>query len=594
MNKTLVIVESPSKAANIQKYLGTNYIVKASFGHIKDLASGGKNGIGVDVNNNFKPKYVINPDKMKVVDELITIAEQCDKILLFSDDDREGESIAYHLNQCLASVGIPTFRGRFIEITKTAIQGAINNVGDIDMNLFRAQEARRILDRIVGFMVSPFLMKYFGNNLSAGRVQSVAVRMIIDREREIEAFKPEEYWNFNIKLSPNNQDSFSAKYEKKLKNKQEAEAVKADLVGADITKSEFVVDKIISKEKKEKPQPPLITGKLQQIMASKFGFPSDKTMKCAQTLYEGGYCTYIRTDSVRASDDAIKSARKWLNENNYETPKSSNVYSAKEAAQDAHECIRPTNINNLPDEIMVNDDERTVYKMIWQYFIASQMTPAVFDTLEVKIKSINNPQHTFKAGGKALKKQGYLAIFGTNADVKIDIPFLNEGDKLFLFGKYPIVFEQKFTQPPARYTEAAILKELETKQIGRPATYAQIIKTITGRNYVEKHGQSYHATELGKQITDVLKKFFPFMEYDYTAELEKQLDDIAAGKLDQLKMMNDFFDPFKKQLNKAYSDYGAELCEKCGSPMIKRTNKQNNNEFLACSSYPSCFYTKNL
>lgn len=588
--KKLIIVESPAKGKTIQKYLGDDYIVMASFGHIADLASGGKNGLGVDIQNNFKPKYVLLQDKIQTVDNLISAAEKCNEILLWVDKDREGEAISWHLKQRLESTGLPIKRGTFGEITKPALLAAIKSPRDVDLNLFKAQESRRILDRLVGYMVSPFVINNFGENNSAGRVQSVSAKIITDREREIENFQPEEYWNIFANLTNDSKTHFQVKYDNRISNKKDAEQVKLDCLGG-----QFIVEKVLSKEKKENPQPPLVTAKLQQIMARKYNFSSEKTMKLAQTLYEQGYVTYIRTDSTRISDDALKSVRKWLSENDFEVPKAAKQYKAKEAAQDAHECIRPTNLNNKPDEISLGEDEASLYKVIWQYFVASQMMPAVFDTLEIKVKSIKNPKHIFKAGGKALKSKGYLDMMTDQAsDQKIDLPNLKEKDLLDLFGKNPILCEQKFTQPPPRFTEETLIKYLEDNQIGRPATYAQITKTITNRNYVEKKGKSYYATDLGKKITDVLSKFFPFMQYQYTANLEKQLDDIAEGKLDSQKMLKDFFDPFKKQLAQAYADYGAETCERCGNVLSKRKNKKDGSEFLGCASYPKCTFTKSL
>lgn len=586
-NKKLVIVESPAKGKTIQKYLGDDYIVMASYGHVVDLP---QKELGVDVNNNYKAKYVIMPDKINTIDNLINATENCSEIYLATDPDREGEAISWHLWQRLESSRRPIKRVTFNEVTKSSLEKAIKNAGNIDTKSVKAQEARRIIDRLVGYMVSPFVINNFGQNNSAGRVQSVAARIIVQRENEITNFKPEEYWNIFANLTNDQKTSFQVKYDNKISSKKDAEQVKTDCLGG-----QFIVEKVISKEKKENPQPPMVTAKLQQIMARKYNFSSDHTMKLAQTLYESGYCTYIRTDSTRISDDALKAVRKWLSENGHEIPKTAKQYKAKKEAQDAHECIRPTNINNVPGDLSLGEDEAKLYKVIWQYFVSSQMMPAVFDTLEIRVKSVKTPKHIFRATGKALKSKGYLDISSDQvADQKIDLPNLKEKDLLDLFGKTPIMCEQKFTQPPPRFTEETLIKYLEDNQIGRPATYAQITKTITSRNYVEKKGKSYYATDLGKKITDVLSKFFPFMQFQYTANLEKQLDQIADGKLDSIKMINDFFIPFKDQLALAYKDYGTETCPKCGNALFKRKNKKDNSEFFGCSGYPHCKFTKSV
>ncbi len=598
MKKKLVIVESPAKGKTIQKYLGPDYIVEACFGHVVDLGKGGKYGIGVDVNNEFKPHYVIIEDKVKVLDNIINLAEKCSEVYIASDPDREGEAIAFHLKTRLESTGKPMKRVEFHEITKDGVSKGIKATRDINMELFHAQEARRVLDRIVGFMVSPFLINNFGPHLSAGRVQSVAVRLIVDREREIEVFNPEEYWNLTVKLQNSNKESFIAKYEGKVKNKQEAEQIKADVLGSSTSKAEFIVDKVVAKDKKEGPEAPMTTSKLQQIASKKYGFDPDHTMKLAQSLYESGYCTYIRTDSTRISDDALDSVRDYLKDNKFEVPSKPNVYKTKESAQDAHECIRPTNVKNHPDEVSLSEDDRKVYKIIWDYFVSSQMMPAVYNTLEVRIKSVLDPKRIFKASGKALKSKGYLEILeddDAKKNSKIDIPFFTDNQVLSLVnGAKSLVSEQKFTQPPPRFTVSTFINQLETKGIGRPATFAQVVKTITNRNYVIQKGNSYYATDLGKKITDILISYFPFMDYEYTAKMENELDIIQDGKLEYLKMMESFFIPFKKQLGKAYSDHGTSVCEKCGSAMALRTNKKDNSEFLACTGFPNCKNTKSI
>lgn len=587
--KKLVIVESPAKAATIQKYLGKDYVVEATMGHIVDLGKGGTNGIGIDVDKKFKPYYVIMKDKLSILDKIIQDTEKVDEIFIASDPDREGEAIAYHLQNRLETAGKPISRVEFKEITKKGITDGLKKKRSIDLNLFHAQEARRILDRIVGFMVSPFLMNFYGPNLSAGRVQSVAVRMIVDRERDIENFKPEEYWNVHAKFLTPNEETFVAKANTRPSNKEQA----TNYVNAVKTQEEFYVAAITSQKKKEKPCAPLTTVTLQQYMAKKFSMEPEKTMKIAQNLYENGFCTYIRTDSTRISEEAIESVRGWIEEK-YDLPTKPNTYTTKETAQDAHECIRPTNINTLPESSILTGDEKDVYRAIWQHFVACQMNPAIWSTMHVNIYARNNQKLSFSISGKALDYKGYLEIFGDVDPGKIDIPNLHEGDILKLAGDDAVKTEQKFTKPPARYNDASIVEELDAKQIGRPATYAEIIKKIASRNYVEKQGPTYRPTELGKKITKILVNLFPFMEYKYTAEMEKKLDDIAGGSLDQLNMLKEFFYPFQEQLKQAYVSNGSSVCDKCGAPMVQRTNSKDQSKFMACSAYPKCRNTKTV
>lgn len=583
----LIIVESPSKATTIQKYLGDEYHVMASMGHICDLAKGGKYGIGINVNDDFKPYYVLMKDKISLLDEMIAAAEKSDEILLFSDGDREGESIASHIKKYLVSTGKPIKRGRFNEITKSAILKAIKNADDIDLNLVKAQEARRALDRIVGFMVSPYLINNYGSNLSAGRVQSVAVRMIADREKEIDSFKPEEFWNISVKFKSPTNIEFTTKLQgAKITNK-----AAADLMIGNIKDQEFYVASVISSKKKEKPPAPLTTSTLQQYMAKKFSFEPDRTMSAAQSLYESGFCTYIRTDSTRISDEAVDDVRSWITDNKLDLPKKPNAYETKASAQDAHECIRPTNVKTLPNSSILSGDDKEVYAVIWQHFVACQMNPAIWNTLQVNIKSKQGL--TFTTSGKALEYKGYLEIFGSIDIGKIEIPNLQENDILTLSDKNPIKADQKFTQPLPRFNNASIIKELEDKQIGRPATYAEIIKKITARNYVEKSGNNYKPTDIGKKITTILVNLFPFMDYKYTQRMEEQLDDIAAGKIDYVSMLNEFFIPFKAKLDAAYVSSGSTICAKCGGIMMTRSNPKDQTTFSGCNNYPRCRYTSN-
>lgn len=588
--KTLVIVESPAKGHKVQEYLGKDYIVMASIGHITDLGKGGAHGIGVDIDNNFRPHYVLSDDKIDVLNGLMAAAKKCDQIYIASDPDREGEAIAWHLQERLADMGKPIKRVTFNEIKKSVILKAIKEPRDVNMNLFHSQEARRILDRLVGFMASPFLMNCVAPKLSAGRVQSVVTRIIIDREREIEAFIPEEFWTIQVNLAKGKED-FVTKYSGQLKDAKAADAMKTKLNAPNV---EYLVSNVTADEDKKAPSPPLVTSTLQRIMSKVHGFAADRTMKAAQTLYESGYCTYIRTDSTRVGDEALDEVRQWIKDNNYVLPKKANVYPNKEAAQDAHECIRPSDLNLAPGNYeIVTPDEKLVYETIWKYFVASQMMPAVYNTLKVTAHVKGDKSAEVKASGKALKSKGYLEVLGIEDDSKIEIPNLIVGDVVTLSGKLPVRMEKKQTQPPPRYSEDKLIKELVAKSIGRPATYAELLNKLTARNYVEKKGSVFHATDLGKKITDILSQYFTFMDYNYTAKMEQQLDEIEGGKVNHIDMLKKFFPKFKVELDKAYLGHGGTLCKLCGSPMSTRTTKTG-DKFLGCSSYPKCRGTVNI
>jgi DNA topoisomerase I len=590
--KTLVIVESPAKAEKIQAYLGKDFKVLASKGHITDLAKGGKFGLGVEIDNDFRPRYIISEDKIETVDMLLNAAKTVDQIFVASDPDREGEAIAWHLQERLKDTGKPIKRMVFNEIKKAKLQQAVKDVRDIDMNLFHSQEARRILDRLVGFMASPFLMNFFGPKLSAGRVQSVVTRMVIDREREIEIFVPEEFWTINVNLTKDGKSGFQTKYSGRPTNQQEAEAMQAKLSAKG---TQFTISEVVSEQEAKYPQPPLVTSTLQRIMSKEHGFSADRTMKAAQALYENGYCTYIRTDSVRVGDEALEEVRTWIKDKKYELPKKAYAYKNKDAAQDAHECIRPSDLTLEPDSnyAMIDPDEKLVYEVIWRQFIASQMMPAIYDTMKVTAHVTGDKTAEVKASGKAIRSKGFLDILGINDDSKIDIPSgLVVGDSLFHYGKSPVKMERKQTQPPPRYSEDKLIKELVAKNIGRPATYAELLSKITARNYVEKKGNVFHATDLGKTITDELLKFFTFMDYDYTAKMEQQLDEIENGKADHIDMLKKFYPGFQQELNKAYIGHNAMMCPTCGSPMSQRTTKTG--KFWGCSAYPKCKHTINI
>lgn len=587
--KTLVIVESPAKGHKIQEYLGKDYVVMASVGHITDLGKGGAHGIGVDIDNNFRPHYVLSDDKVDVLNNLMNAAKRVDQIYIASDPDREGEAIAWHLASRLEDVGKPIRRIVFNEIKKSVVLKAVKEPRDINLNLFHSQEARRILDRLVGFMASPFLMNFVGPKLSAGRVQSVVTRMIIDREREIEAFVPEEFWTIQVNLAKD-KESFVTKYSGQLKDAKVAEAMRSKLNAPNV---EYVVSNVTADVDKKAAPAPLVTSTLQRIMSKTHGFAADRTMKAAQSLYESGYCTYIRTDSTRVGDDALEDVRQWIKNNKYELPKKPNVYPNKEAAQDAHECIRPSDLSIGPGNYEITTpDEKLVYETIWKYFVASQMMPAVYNTLKVTAHVKGDKSAEVKASGKALKSKGYLDVLGVTDDSKIEIPNLSVGDVLNLSGKAPVKMERKQTQPPPRYSEDKLIKELDAKNIGRPATYAELLNKLTVRNYVEKKGNVFHATDLGKKITDILTQFFTFMDYDYTAKMEQQLDEIEGGKVNHVDMLKKFFPKFKLELDKAYLGYGGSLCDKCGAPMATRVAKASGEKFLSCSAFPKCRNSK--
>lgn len=584
-SKILIIVESPAKAKKISKFLGPDYIVKASFGHVVDLATSGKGNYGVDTDNGFKPKYCVIPDKKDKIKLIINAAKNTKQILIASDPDREGEAIAWHLADLLEKTKVPIFRVSFNEITKKAVVKGVSNPGPLNKELYDAQQARRVLDRIVGFAVSPFLIKKFGPKLSAGRVQSVAVRMVVDKEREIERFEPEEYWNITAALAKikNESDCFVAKYANKVTNEKTAKKIKGDLDG-----DTYKVLSLIEQEKLKKPYPPFITSSLASSVAGKYRFAASRTMKAAQSLYEAGHITYIRTDSTRCSDDSIKECRAWLKNNNYDVPTKPNIYSTKKAAQDAHEAIRPTDVSVTPKNLYLTDDEQKVYALIWERFVASQMNPAVYDSVSVSVESSSG--HILKANGRTLKYKGWLEITSDldRDDKDLKLPLLKKNDVLMLVPP-KVKAEQKFTVPPSRYTEKTLIKVLEKKGIGRPSTYAAIMSKITHKNYVEKKANAFIPTDRGKQVVDNLIKYFDFMNYDYTAAMEGKLDKIADGKLAYVDMLTDFYSPFQKELKTAYmsdhKDYGIN-CDKCSSRMILKHGKFG--FFLSCIEYPQC------
>lgn len=582
----LIIVESPAKAKTINKYLGKDYIVRATVGHMFDLGDGGPYNMGIDIEKDFTPKYVLMPDKKEVLNSILDALTQADQVFLAADPDREGEAIAYHVAAALKTKK-PIKRVLFKKITKDGIMAGMANPLDIDKNLFDAQQARRVLDRIVGYQVSPFVIKLFGPHLSAGRVQSVVLRLIVDREREIEAFKPEEYWSIIACLSKKGStDKFLAKYEGKVNNKKAAEKIKADL-----EKDSYWIKSIEEKEKKKFPFPPFVTSSLAATAAGYYKFPVVRTMKAAQTLYESGLITYMRTDSTRLAPEAVEACRDWLKDNKYDMPDKPNFYPNKDAAQDAHEAIRPSDVDKLPDSVFGTDDEKKIYKLIWQRFVASQMKPAIYDTVSLTIETSSG--HILKAHGRVLREKGWLEIMddtegGDEKEAKL--PLLKAKDSLECHP--PIKAEQKFTQPPPRYSEKSLVVELEKRGIGRPSTYAAIFTKIANRAYVTVKSNIFYPTDLGKNVIDSLVKCFEFLNYEYTAAMENKLDQIADGKLSYLKMMQEFYKPFAVQVTSAYEanrkDYGFK-CDKCGGKMLLKNGK--NGHFMSCADYPKCSFS---
>jgi len=593
----LVIVESPTKAKTIQKFLGNNFIVKSSFGHVRDLP---KHELGIDIEKNFQPKYVIPTKAKKVISELKKQSAKAENIILATDEDREGESIAWHLQEAL-KIKNPQ-RIVFHEITKTAIENALKSPRHIDMNLVNAQQARRILDRIVGYKLSPFLWKKVAKGLSAGRVQSVAVRLVVEKEREIEKFIPIEYWSIEALLKKSGKE-FSAQLVKQngktidkleIKNKDEADKILQNLIGAN-----YIVEDVEKKETKRYPAPPFTTSTLQQASWQRYKFSAKMTMSLAQKLYEEGYITYHRTDSLNLSETSLISAKNFINQTygqNYWAGGFVKYKTKNKSAQEAHEAIRPTFIEKTPELIKTLDTKQLkLYTLIWQRFIACQMAPAIFDSVTANIQAGN---YTFKANGQTLKFNGFLKIYPTKFEEK-DLPILEKNDNLDLI---KLNSNQHFTEPPARYTEASLIKTLEKYGIGRPSTYAPIISTIQNRNYVKKNDQKkFIPTEIGIIVNDILVTHFPeIVDIDFTAKMEKELDEIADGKDTWQKTCKDFYTPFSKNLTQKYDEVKKEnmiqetdkICPKCGSPIIERFGKFG--KFYACSNFPKCKYTESI
>jgi DNA topoisomerase I len=607
---SLVIVESPAKAKTIGKYLGSKYIVKASMGHVRDLP---KSQIGVEVENDFNPKYITIRGKGSVLKELKDASKKVKKVYLAADPDREGEAIAWHLAHALELDDTQSLRVVFNEITKTAVKDAFKTPRKINMDLVNAQQARRILDRLVGYKISPILWKKVKKGLSAGRVQSVAVKIILDRENEISAFVPEEYWTITAKLAIKG-TAFEAKFtqlngaKKELTNEQEVNEILEAIRDAS-----FQVGEVKERERQRHPSPPFTTSSLQQEAARKLGFRAAKTMSVAQQLYEGvelgkegtvGLITYMRTDSTRISGTAQEEAKEYITEKYGDpfAPESPRQYSKKAAnAQDAHEAIRPTSVLRDPESMkpFMSRDQLRLYKLVWERFVASQMSSAVLDTLSVDITA---GKTVFRATGSKVRFPGFMKVYvegnddGTTEEDKY-LPELHSGD---ILEKQDIEPKQHFTQPPPRYTEARLVRTLEELGIGRPSTYAPTLETIQKRGYVAIEEKKFMPTELGELVIEQMEQFFPeILNVEFTANMEEDLDHVEEGSEDWVKVLAEFYESFEKRLEVAEEEMkeieiedevSDEICEKCGKPLVYKLGRFG--KFLACSGFPDCRNTK--
>ncbi|MCY9062403.1 type I DNA topoisomerase [Bacillus inaquosorum] len=609
MSDYLVIVESPAKAKTIERYLGKKYKVKASMGHVRDLP---KSQMGVDIEQNFEPKYITIRGKGPVLKELKTAAKKAKKVYLAADPDREGEAIAWHLAHSLDLDLNSDCRVVFNEITKDAIKESFKHPRMINMDLVDAQQARRILDRLVGYKISPILWKKVKKGLSAGRVQSVALRLIIDREKEINDFKPEEYWTIDgtfLKGQETFEASFFGKNGKKLLLKSEADV--KDIL-SQLKGNKYTVEKVTKKERKRNPALPFTTSTLQQEAARKLNFRAKKTMMIAQQLYEGidlgregtvGLITYMRTDSTRISNTAVDEAAAFIDQAYGKEFLGGKRKPAKknENAQDAHEAIRPTSVLRKPSELkaVLGRDQMRLYKLIWERFVASQMAPAVLDTMSV---DLTNNGLTFRANGSKVKFSGFMKVYVEGKDDQMEekdrmLPDLQEGDTVL---KKDIEPEQHFTQPPPRYTEARLVKTLEELGIGRPSTYAPTLDTIQRRGYVGLDNKRFVPTELGQIVLDLIMEFFPeIINVEFTAKMEKDLDHVEEGNTEWVKIIDNFYTDFEKRVKKAEAEmkeveiepeYAGEDCELCSSPMVYKMGRYG--KFLACSNFPDCRNTK--
>jgi DNA topoisomerase-1 len=623
MAKNLVIVESPAKAKTIGKYLGKQFVVRASLGHVKDLP---KKDLAVDVDNDFEPHYEVIEGKKKLIAELKADAKKADNVYLAADPDREGEAICFHLQEELEGKranGLKFYRVMFNEITSNAIKKAFEKPGTVNLHLVEAQQARRILDRLVGYKISPLLWDKVRRGLSAGRVQTVALRLIVDREREIRAFLKREYWSIDVQLNAKKPPVLTAHLAKRNEENVEipdeaaTQAILANLEGA-----KYIVKSVGTREKKRNPVPPFITSTLQQEAARKLRFSVKRTMMLAQRLYEGkelgsegsvGLITYMRTDSVRVSNDALDEVRGLIDERfgPQFKPETPNVYKGKKDAQDAHEAVRPSSPKRTPEDVApyLEEDEMKLYRLIWMRFVASQMMPAVFDqtTIDVAAAGKDGATWWFRATGSVPKFKGFLEVYEEGKDQKDEddeelksrLPLVAEGEELKFKALLP---EQHFTEPPPRFTEATLVKELEADGVGRPSTYASILSTIQEREYVKKEGGKFTPTELGMVVTDLLlESFEDLFDVTYTARMEQELDEIEEGKIDWRAAMAEFYERFQKDLTHAERNMTNIkrmekptdlICEKCGKPMVIKWGRHGS--FIACTGYPDCTNTREL
>ena len=603
MADKLIIVESPAKANTIKKFLGGSTKVVASMGHIRDLP---KSKLGIDVEHDFEPEYINIRGKGDLIKSLKKDAEIAKTVYLATDPDREGEAIAWHLANILEVNSDKITRVTFNEITKNAVQKAIKEPRNIDINLVNAQQARRVLDRIVGYKISPVLWKKVKRGLSAGRVQSVAVKLIVDREEEIEKFIPEEYWNIYAELlDEKSKKDFIAHFTGKQGKKVELHSKEdVDNILNDLKNAKYIVTDVKKGEKKRTPAPPFTTSTMQQEASRKINFTLKKTMSVAQSLYEGvklpqgltGLITYMRTDSTRISDEARKVAKEVINKNYGEKYYENRFYRTSKDAQDAHEAIRPAHIELAPDDIKeyLTTDQYKLYKLIYNIFLASQMSAAVYDTMNVTINANN---YDFKASGQNLKFKGFMVLYVEGTDSKEEevgiLPSLEENQEVKLVKLDP---KQSFTEPPPRYTEASLVKTLEEKGIGRPSTYSPTITTILERRYIEKNQKQLSPTELGKIVNKLLtENFEDIINVEFTAKIENEFDEISEGKLEWKKMIKEFYGPFKVEIEKVEKELEhVELvdevsdvqCEKCGRMMVYKFGRYG--KFLACPGYPEC------
>ena len=608
----LVIVESPSKAKTIGKYLGADYLVKASMGHLRDLP---KSTMGVDIENAFEPEYIPLDTKKEIIDELRKAAKKADAVYLATDPDREGEAISWHLKELLGLPDEKTFRVTFNEITQKVITQSIANPRAIDYDLVDAQQARRVLDRIVGYQLSPLLWKKVRRGLSAGRVQSVATRLVVDRENEIRAFQPKEYWSLDVTLDRiGNAGTFKARYHGDTKKRELENETQVDAVIRDITGKEFTVTSVKRADKKRTAAPPFTTSTLQQEASRKLNMIPKRTMAIAQQLYEGidiaghgtmGLITYMRTDSLRLSDEAMAAAAGFIKERygaKYYYGKF-HTYKTKGNAQDAHEAIRPTHVELDPESIQgsLTKEQYRLYKLIWSRFLASQMANAVYDTVAIDTQCEG---HVFRSTHQSVKFAGFLAVYEEGKDDETEVvgsplPDLTEGEKATA---QKIEKEQHFTQPPARYTEATLVKAMEEKGVGRPSTYASIVSTIQDREYVNKVDKRLAPTALGEVVTGLmLERFKDIIDVEFTASMENRLDDVEAGKQNWKDLLSEFYEGFHREMQEAETalegtrlkvpdEVTEEICEECGRNMVVKIGRFG--KFLACPGFPECKNTK--